>query len=263
MLQTTTEYLCVLSENGFEICGIFQETPYLKEYCESRGITIHKFSKNEEYILCRGFREEMLKNSIIGLRPFFYDRLKIPGEYRPFFSIISPQLNELDHRIQHFQTKTPFDDIIDLIKSDNTDNEFFELQYRYITTGIKLIKKMSNDNIRDPFDLLIDTWCILGEFYHLEALFLGSKRNQEFFKNLPRSNLCPSCLDPMEDPEDLRSSEICKKCRHDIKIGKQRQRRGTQLIGERRCSCGCGEVITGAANKKYVNATHGRRKQKR
>jgi hypothetical protein len=258
MLQTTTENLCVLSDNGFEICGIFQETPYLKEYCEIRGVTIHNFSQNGKFILCRGFREEMLKNSIF--RPFFYDRLKIPGEYRPFFSIISPQLNELDYRIQHFHSKTPFDDILRLIKSDNTDNEFFELQYKYITTGIRLIEKLLKDT---TIELLIDTWCVLGEFYHLEAVFLGSKRNQEFFKNLPRSGLCPKCFEPMEDPKDLRSSEICEKCRHDIKIGRQRQRRGTQLIGERYCACGCGEVITGAGNKKYVNATHGRRKQKR
>jgi hypothetical protein len=256
MHQTTT---CVLFENGFELFGIFQETPYLKEFCESKGFTIHKFSQNGEFILCRGFRDEMLKKST--LRPFFYDKLKIPGEYHPFFSIISPQLNELDYRIQHFNSKTPIEDLLTCIKSDNTDNEFFELEYRYLTTGIKIIEKITRDNIRDPFDLLIDTWCILGEFYHLEVLFLGSKRDEEFFKNLPPSGLCPECLGPMEDPKDMRSSEICKECRHEIRMDKQRQRRGTKLIGERYCACGCGEIIEGRPNKKYFNPIHGRRKQ--
>jgi hypothetical protein len=262
MHQTTTEYLCVLSENGFEISGIFQETPYLKEFCESQGFTIHKFSKNGKYILCKGFREEMLKEKS-KFRPFFYDGKKIPREYRPFFSIITPQLYELDYRIEHFKTLTPFDDITNLIKSDDTDNEFFDLQFRHIKTGIKLIEKISKDRVKEPFDLLIETFCILGEFYHLEALLLASKRDQEFFKNLPRSDLCPTCLEPMEDPKDLRSSEICKKCRREIRMQKQREKRGTQIIGERSCACGCGEIITGAANKKYINATHGRRVQKR
>ncbi|GEM_PF-6004401 len=260
MLQTPTEFLCRITETGFELYGIPQETPYLKQNSLNKGISLAELVGND-IILCRGFREEMLKDSI--LRPFFYDRLKIPGEYRPFFSIISPQLNELDYRLQNFHSKTPFDELLSCIKSDNSDEPSFDLQYTYISTGIKLIEKISKENIKDPFDLLIDAWCVLGEFYHLEGLLLASSLGEKFYKILPPSSLCPVCLEPMKDPKDNRFSEICKKCRHDVKIEKQRSRRGTPIIGERYCSCGCGEIITGSANKKYVNDTHGRRKQRR
>jgi hypothetical protein len=237
-----------MTKTGFELCGISQDTPLLKEFCESKGQKLNDFAQNKEYFLCRGFRDKILKKS--KLQHFFCDGLKIPGEYHPFFSIISPQLNELVYRIQYFHTKTPYKDVLALIKSDNTDTELFDLQFRYISTGVKIIERMLKDAVGDSVDLLIDAWCILGEFYYLEGLLSVSNRDEAFVKNLPPSNLCPNCLGPKDNP----SSELCKKCQ-------QRKRRGTKLIGERYCGCGCGEIINGPPQKRYKNSTHARRKQ--
>jgi hypothetical protein len=261
MLQTPTDNLCVLSENGFEICGIFQGTPLLKEFCESEGITVDKLAKNG-IISFKGFREEMLNES--RLRPFFIDEKEFPGEYRPFFSILYPALNRLEELIQEYHSQTPIKDLLLDLKISNTkipsdikEIDITHLQILYVTTGVKLIEKIG------LHDTLYDAWSVLGEFYYLEGLWLGLKIDQEFIKNLPSSDICPRCKGQMKYRKNNRSSEICKKCRDEIKIERQRQRRGIQFIGERYCDCGCGEIITGRPNKKYVNGTHGRRKQKR
>ena len=221
--------------------------PLLMKFCESEGMKLNVLAQNKEFISCKGFREEMLKKS--KLQYFFYDGVKIPGEYRPFFSIIGPQLNELVFRIDNFHTKTPCKDTLDLIKSDGTDPELFDLQNRYISSGIKISEKLAKSTF-GSIDLLIDAWCILGQFYILEGLFLVSNRDEAFKKKLPVSDLCPNCLGPKDSP----FSELCKKCQ-------QRKRRGTKIIGERCCACGCGEIITGPPQKRFKNSTHARRKQ--
>jgi len=259
-----------MTKTGFELCGISQNTPLLKEFYENQGGSLYDFAP-DGFILCKGFREEMLKNS--NLRPFFFEGKKIPREFEPFFSIIKPALNHLDVLYQERNSEAPIHDLLLNLKIHNPKSpmdvnkiEIEHLQLNYVITGIQAIEKIfsgNQTNSDNEICLLLDVWSILGEFYHLEALILGSKRDLEYFKNLPQSDLCPRCLEPMENPKDGRSSNICKKCRSEIKIDKQRQRRGTRLIGERYCGCGCGETFNGPPQKKYKNATHGRRVQKR
>lgn len=210
------------------------------------------FAINKDHFRIAGFREEMLFKS--RLRPFLFENYKIPGEFRPFFSIFKLKLLLLDERLEKYHTKTPIEDEIKTILSDGSDQTLFTIQKRYITTGLRIIEKTPSPEI------LIDAWCILAEFYHLEGLLLLSEYKLE---KIPKSDLCPQCLEPMEDSKDGRYSQICNKCRSENKIQKQRERRGTTIPNIRKCACGCGEIITGNPKRKYKNDTHGRRMQKR
>jgi hypothetical protein len=252
-----SEPLCRITETGFELFGISQETPLLKD-----------FSLNKQPVRVRGFREVMMRYS--SFRPIIRDGRKIPGECRPFLTVLQPALNWIEVLIQDHHSQAPIEELLLNLKvsnakipSDIKKIKIEHIQLNYVITGIRLLEKIFSDSINneDAIDLFYDTCSILSGFYNLEGKTLASNHGEEFFKNSPKSGLCPWCLAPMEDPKDNRSSEICQKCRHDIKIEKQRQRRGTKLIGERYCACGCGEIIAGRPNKKYVNDAHGRRKQ--
>jgi hypothetical protein len=260
MLQIPTssdELICRMTNTGFEICGISQELPYLKHFCDENERNLADFSINKDSFKIDGFRAERLRQS--QYRPFLFEGKQIPREFQPFFYVVELELENLLFRIEKFHTQTPIDDEISIITKEASNDPIFKslsvLQARYIGTALRLVAK-----IPPIIDLWIDALCVLAEFFVLESLLVGLIYDWTKF---PLSGFCPQCLEPMADPKDQRYSGICKKCRNKIKIERQRERRGTKIIGERYCACGCGEIITGNPKKKYLNDTHGRRMQKR
>ena len=268
MLQSATEPLCYLHENGFEIFGILHELPHLKQFCEKEGTSIPNFFGNE-LILVKGFREYTLRKP--ALRAFSFDGYDFPGEHRPFLSIITPVLERVDYLQSGFSVSDPIGQTINEIERDNQEPQYkdsndwkkIHLEVRYATTVLKILNHIRKNDSNIPADLFIDLIAVLAEFYAFESFAMIQTYDEGFLKNLPESTLCPGCWEPCGDLKDNRSSQLCKKCRREIKIQKQRERRGTQIVGERCCSCGCGEIIVGRPNKKYKNKTHGRRMQKR
>lgn len=299
MHKIPTEHLCRMTETGFDLFGISQDTLYLKDFFEKQGQKLYN-SQPGGFFKIEGFRQEMLKNSKIipvefsfrhtllkrfdftgmdkptgNTRPFYFEGYEFPGEYQFFFSAINPAFNRYFYITGgEYPVKNPIDQILNEIERDNkSSDEFTELQIRYVKTGLKLIKffeEMGGDRKDEPelkhtFNLLLDGWAILAEFYSMELLLFSQKLDREFIESLPKSEtLCTRCSEPRNDLKgDNRVSKYCKKCRDEIRLAKQRERLGIKVIGARYCACGCGEIITGNPKRKYVNDTHGRRMQKR
>lgn len=262
------EILFRITDSGFEICGVSQELPYLLESCQNHGFSLKKCFGGE-YIFCKGFREFCVKSAALPV--FSYDGYDFPGEHRIFFSVvIDPALKALITLMDYYRSDKPIDDLLLNVKISNTgnlstdqENQLRDIQLRYFRTTLKILNSIKSEATVTQ-DLFFDVLAVLAQVYYVESFLMALLHwDENFLKNLPKSDLCPKCLGPGNELKDRRSSKLCKKCRNDIKIQKQRERRGTQLIGERLCACGCGEIITGRLNKKFVNDTHGRRVQKR
>lgn len=265
MLQTTTEPICYFREQGFEIFGISQELPFLKQFCESKGRSISEFFGNELSI--KGFREYSLKKS--SLRAFSFKGTDFPGEHRPLLSIITPVIERVDYLASGFSVSDPIGQIINEIERDNREPSYKDQkdwkgihhEMRYAITILKIFKYLEENRVQLQKDLFVDLIAVLAEFYAFESMIMFTTYDEEFLKNLPESTRCPVCFGPGSYVRDGRSSKLCEKCRHGVKIQKQRERRGTLIEGERYCACGCGEKITGSPQMRFKNPTHARRKQ--
>lgn len=259
-----TEHFCRMTETGFKLFGISQDTPYLKEFFENQGQKLYE-SQPGGFFKIEGFRQEMLdlmkkipleftfrynflnRFDFTGMerpketmRSYFFDGYEFPGEYQFFFEIISPAINRyLCITDGKYPVKNPINQILDEIErlnkpSDNRDWEFTELQIRYVKTGLKLMKvfeetkgdTQSESERNTILNLLLDGWAILAEYYSLELFLFLQKIEREFIESLPKSEtLCPRCSEPRNDlKDDKRVSKYCEKCRDEIRLERERER---------------------------------------
>lgn len=238
----------IYTKDGLKIDGIFQKMPMLKILHSKTGYNLEGTTPKGAVDIT-GFHNALMKNPEIS--KIRYEGINIP---------LSSQI--LTHWFFYVSRDNPKTSTKDFVKFFENQicklpspcghqpkygyeiwNELERIRLSYLLTIFRLIDKSENSQKDDmqAYGDLFDAIDYLSSDLFLEMNFILPGAG--FLEPNHPEYFCKKCHRMREDPD---RSKYCDYCQHEIRMEKQRERRGkTEIKKLEYCAGGCGKKLTG------------------